>query len=67
MKVKELMECKQGPHETLSGYVSDMHNLHFKLKHEIAEDEFDGPLVANIPINFFSGIQKEGSPSGPLV
>jgi len=28
MKVKELMERKQGPHETFSGYVSDMHNLH---------------------------------------
>jgi len=39
MKVKELMECKQGQHETFSDYVSDMHNLHFKLKHKIDEDE----------------------------
>jgi len=40
MKVKELIKCKQGPHETFSDYVSDMQNLHFKLKHKIAEDEF---------------------------
>jgi len=40
MKVKELMERKQGPHETLSDYVSDMHNLHLKLKQKIAKDEF---------------------------
>jgi len=40
MKVKELMERKQGPHESFSDYVSDMHNLHFKLKHKIAEDGF---------------------------
>jgi len=35
IKVKELMERKQGPHEIFSNYVSDMHNLHFKLKHKI--------------------------------
>jgi len=40
MKVKELMERKQVPHETFSDFVLDMHSLHFKLKHKIAEDEF---------------------------
>jgi len=40
MKVKELMERKQRQHETFSDYVSDMHNLNFKLKHKIDEDEF---------------------------
>jgi len=40
VKAKELMERKQGPHETFIDYVSDMHNLHFKLKHKIPEDEF---------------------------
>jgi len=40
MKVKELMERKKGPHETFSDYVSDIHNLHFKFKLKIAEDEF---------------------------
>jgi len=48
MKVKELMERKQGPHETFSDYVSDMHNLHFKLKHKIAEDEFVELLKDNM-------------------
>jgi len=71
MKVKELMERKQGQHETFSDYVSDMHNLHFKLKHKIDEDEFVELLKDNmnsrIPINFVSGVQKGGSPSGPLV
>jgi len=78
MKVKELMERKQGQHETFSDYVSHMHNLHFKLKHKIDEDEFvellkdnnelpDGRLVANIAINFVSGVQKGGSPCGSLV
>jgi len=40
MNVKELMERKQGQHETFSDYVSDMHNLHFKLKHKIDENKF---------------------------
>jgi len=33
MKVKELVERKQGPHKTFSDYVSEMLNLHFKQKH----------------------------------
>jgi len=77
MKVKELMERKQGQHETFSDYVSDMHNLHFKLKHKIGDDEFVellkdnmnsqmGGLLLTSPF-FVSGIQKGGSPSGPLV
>jgi len=48
MKVKELMERKQGQHETFSDYVSDMHNLHFKLKHKIDEDEFVELLKDNM-------------------
>ncbi|XP_070854740.1 myosin heavy chain, embryonic smooth muscle isoform-like [Drosophila suzukii] len=48
MKVKELMERKQGPHETFSDYVSDMHNLNLKLKHKIAEDEFVELLKDNM-------------------
>jgi len=66
--LKELKECKQGPHETFSDYVSDMHNLHFKLNHKIAEDEFvellkdninskmEG-IAVNIPNNLISGAQ----------
>jgi len=42
IKVKELMERQQGPHETFSDYVSDMHNLNFKPKHKVAEDESVG-------------------------
>jgi len=34
MKVEELMERKQGQHETFSDYVSYMNNVHFKLKHK---------------------------------
>jgi len=48
IKVKQLMERKQGPHETFSNYVSDMHNLHFKLKYKIAEDEFVELLKDNM-------------------
>jgi len=48
MKVKELMEREQGQHETFSNYVSDMHNLHFKLKHKIDEDEFVELLKDNM-------------------
>jgi len=48
MKVKELMERKQGQHETISDYVSDMHNLHIKLKHKIDEDEFVELLKDNM-------------------
>jgi len=48
MKVKELMKCKQGPQETISDYVSDMHNLHFKLKHKNAEDKFVELLKDNM-------------------
>jgi len=36
------MERQQGPHETFSDYVSDMHNLNFKPKHKVAEDESVG-------------------------
>jgi len=32
MKVKELRERKQGPHETFRDYVSDMHNCRISLK-----------------------------------
>jgi len=42
------MERKQGQHETFSDYVSDMHNLHFKLKHKIARDEFFKLLKGNM-------------------
>jgi len=48
IKVKQLMERKQRPHETFSNYVSDMHNLHFKLKYKIAEDEFVELLKDNM-------------------
>jgi len=48
MKVKELMERKQGPHETFSDYVSDMNNMHFKFKHKINEDEFVELLKDNM-------------------
>jgi len=48
MKVKELMERNQGQHETFSDYVSDMHNLHFKLKHKNAEHEFFEILKDNM-------------------
>jgi len=48
MKIKELMERKQGPHKTFSDYVSDMHNLHFKLKHKIGEDKFVELLKDNM-------------------
>jgi len=48
MKIKELMERKQGPHITFREYVSDMHNLHFKLKHKIAEDKFVELLKDNM-------------------
>jgi len=48
MKVKELMERKQGQHETFSDHVSDMHNLNFKLKHKIDEDEFVELLKDNM-------------------
>jgi len=71
MKVKELMERKQGPHETFSDYVSDMHNLHFKLKHKIAEDEFVellkdnmnsqmGGLLLTSPITSLAELKREG-------
>jgi len=42
------MERKQGQHETFRDYVSDMHNLHFKLKHKIDEDEFVELLKDNM-------------------
>jgi len=42
------MERRQGQHETFRDYVSDMHNLHFKLKHKIDEDEFVELLKDNI-------------------
>jgi len=71
MKVKELMERKQGQHETFSDYVSDMHNLHFKLKHKIAEDEFVellkdnmncqmGGLLLTSPITSLAELKREG-------
>jgi len=48
MKIKKLMERKQGPHETFSDYVSDMQILHFRLNHKIAEDEFVELLKDNM-------------------
>jgi len=48
MKVKQLMECKQWPHEIFSDYVSDVHNLHFNLKHKIDEEEFVELLKDNM-------------------
>jgi len=71
MKVKELMERKQGPHETLSDYVSDMHNLLFKLKQKIAEHEFVkhlkdnmnsqmGGLLLTSPITSLAELKREG-------
>jgi len=70
-KVKELMERKQGQHETFSDYVSDMHNLHFKLKHKIDEDEFVellkdnmnshmGDLLLTSPLTSLAEFKKEG-------
>jgi len=71
MKVKELMERKQGPHETFSNYVSDMQNLHFKLKHKIVEDQFVellkdnmnsqmGRLLLTSPITSLAELKREG-------
>jgi len=71
MKVKELMERKQGPHETFSDYVSDMHNLHFKLKHKIAGNEFVellkdnmnsqiGGLLLTFPLTTIAEFEREG-------
>jgi len=70
MKVKELMERKKGPHETFSDYVSDIHNLHFKFKLKIAEDEFVellkdnmnsqmGGLLLTSPITSVAGLKRE--------
>jgi len=42
------MEHKQGQHEHFSDYVSDTHNLQFKLKHKIAEDDFVDLLKDNM-------------------
>jgi len=55
MKVKELMERKQGTHETFSDYVFDMDNLHFKLKHKTTEDKF-GWIAVNVPNKLVSGV-----------
>jgi len=66
MKVKELMKRKQGMHETFSDNVSDMDNLHFKLKHKTVEDEF-GWIAVNVSNKLVSGALKRGSPSLPLV
>jgi len=61
------MECKQGPHETFSDYVSDMHNFHFKLKHKIAEDELKenmnsqmGGLLLTPPITSLAELKRGG-------
>jgi len=71
MKVKELMERKRGQHETFSDYVSDMHNLHFKLKHNIDEVEFVellkdnmnsqmGGLLLTSPLTSLAEFKREG-------
>jgi len=71
MRVKELMERKQGQHETFSDYVSDMHNLHFKLKHKIDDGEFVellkdnmnsqmGDLLLTSPLTSLAEFKKEG-------
>jgi len=71
MKVKELMERKQGQHKTFSDYVSDMHNLHFKLKQKINEDEIAellkdnmnsqmGGLLLRSPLTLLSEFKREG-------
>jgi len=71
MNVKELMERKQGQHESFSDYISDMHNLHFKLKHKIAEDEVVellkdnmnskvGGLLLTFPLTSLSEFKREG-------
>jgi len=71
MKVKELMERKQGQYETFSDYVSDMHNLHFKLTQKMDEDEFVelskdnmssqmGGLLLTSPITSLTEFKSEG-------
>jgi len=71
MKVKELVERKLGQHDTFNDYVSDMHNLHFKLKHKIEEDEFVellkdnmksrmGGLLLTSPLTSLAEFKKEG-------
>jgi len=71
MKVKELMERNQGQHETFRDYVSDMHNLHFKLMHKIDEDELVellkdnmnsqmGGLLLTSPLTSLAEFKKEG-------
>jgi len=42
------MERQQGPHETFSDYVSDMHNFHFKLMLKVSEVEFVELLKDNM-------------------
>jgi len=57
--------------ETFSDYVSNMHNLHFKLKHKIDEDEFVellkdnmnsrmGGLLLTSPLTSLAEFKKEG-------
>jgi len=71
MNVKELMERKQGKHETFSDYVSDMHNLHLKLKHKIDENKFVellkdnmnsqmGGLLLTSPLTSLAEFKREG-------
>jgi len=64
------MEHKQGQHEHFSDYVSDTHNLQFKLKHKIAEDDFVdllkdnmnsqmGGLLLTTPITSLAELKRE--------
>jgi len=71
MKFKELMERKRGQREAFGDYVSDMHNLHFKLNHKIDEDDFVellkdnmnsqmGGLLLTSPLPSLAEFKKEG-------
>jgi len=71
MKVKELMERKQGQPKTFSEYVSNMHNLYFKLKRKIAEDisvellkdnmkSQMGGLLLTSPLTSLAEFKREG-------
>ncbi|XP_050745818.1 uncharacterized protein LOC127011782 [Drosophila biarmipes] len=65
MKVKNLMD-RRGPHETFGDYNSDMHNLRFKLKRKIAEDECVELLKDNMnslltsPLTLLAEFKREG-------
>ncbi|KAH8351722.1 hypothetical protein KR084_005477 [Drosophila pseudotakahashii] len=72
MKIKELMERRQGQNESFSDYVSDMHNLHFRLQNKLEEDKFVelikdnlnaqmGSLLLTSPIRSLADLNKEGS------